>query len=57
MNLWPPYSEVMEFLTSTYCIVQLTSVKFYTLIKDDRYSKSFGGKQFKQEHLSLGLWK
>ena len=35
MKLWPPYSEIMEFLISSYPIVQLTSVKFCTLIKDE----------------------
>ena len=34
MKLWPPCSEMMEFLISSYCIVQLTSVKFFALIKD-----------------------
>ena len=35
MKLWPPSSEMMEFLISSYCIVQLTSGKFCTLIKDE----------------------
>ena len=35
MKLWPPCSEIMEFLISTYCIFQLTSVKFCTLLKDE----------------------
>ena len=35
MKLWPPCSEIMEFLISSYHIVQLTSVKFCTLIKDN----------------------
>ena len=36
MKLWPPSSEMMEVLISSYCIVQLTSVnKFCTLIKDE----------------------
>ena len=35
MKLWPPCSEIMEFLISNYRIVQLTSVKFCTLIKDE----------------------
>ena len=35
MNLWPPRSEITEFLISSYRIVQQTSVKFCTLIKDD----------------------
>ena len=35
MKLWPPCSEIMEFLISSYRIVQLNSVKFCTLIKDE----------------------
>ena len=35
MKLWPSWSEIMEFLISIYRIVQLTPVKFCTLIKDD----------------------
>ena len=42
MKLWPACSEIMEFLTSSYHIVQLISVKFCTLIKDD--NRSHGGR-------------
>ena len=36
MRLWPSCSEIMELLLSSYLIVQLTSVKFYKLIKDEK---------------------
>ena len=33
MKLWSPGSEIMEFLISSYRIVQQSSVKFCTLLK------------------------
>ena len=54
MNLWPPCSEIMEFFISSYRIVQLTSVKFCTLIKDDNrdilFSLSTLEFQYKSSH-------
>ena len=33
MKLWSPCSEIMEFLISSYHILQQSSVKFCTLLK------------------------
>ena len=51
MKLWPPCSEMMEFLISSYCIVQLSSVKFCTLIKDEnRDILIFSTLEFQYKH-------
>ena len=69
MKLWPPCSEIMEFLTSSYRIVQLTSVKCCTVIKDDNRDilifflvgfYLFGGLRCFQHcigHVTMGSWK